>query len=31
MAEKFFKHYFQRFETKYIISKATLLGSIARV
>ena len=31
MAEKFFQNHFQRFETKYIISKATLLGSIARV
>ena len=26
MAEKFFQHHFQRFETKYIISKETLLN-----
>ena len=25
MAEKFFQHHFQHFETKYIISKETLL------
>lgn len=31
MAEKNFQHHFQRFETKYVISKETLLGSIARV